>query len=135
MSTSVRRRADESERNRRAALDFFEALSNDEVERRDWLTEDVEFVVVDADHREASAAIPWFGLHKRIANVEASLERILKARGVSVDRAAGRVRQRISKVLDAHQGPSLKGPWLVAGARSVSRYDRPRIREVSRHPA
>jgi hypothetical protein len=34
-----------------------------------------------------------------------------------------------------HQGPSFEGPWLVAGARFVSRYHRPRIRETSRHPS
>jgi hypothetical protein len=31
-----------------------------------------------------------------------------------------------------HQGPSFEGLWLVAGARFVRRYHRPRIREPTK---
>jgi uncharacterized protein len=88
MAGSIERAA-ETERNRRVARAFIEALASGEIELRDWLTEDVEFVVADADHPETSAAIPWVGFHEGIAGVEAFLEqfgRNFEVHGIPVDR-------------------------------------------------
>ena len=44
-----------------------------------------------------------------------------------------RSRTRVSRTENT-KGPRYEGPWLVAGARFVSRYHRLRIRETVRHP-
>jgi uncharacterized protein len=59
--TTASHRHAESEHYRQLAGEFMSELTSGTIELGEWFTDDVEFVVADADHGETTAAIPWAG--------------------------------------------------------------------------
>jgi ketosteroid isomerase-like protein len=110
----------ETEHYRQRARDFFTALSTGEIELSDWMTPDVEYIVIDADHPATTAAIPWVGLHKGIEGVQAFLaqwSRNFEVHGMPIDHVVADGSDVVIlgrfEFTAASTGRRVTGPWAA----------------------